>query len=591
MRLANAIHRCTAIVTIAVITIASPVTGSSAPVGTPVSASTPQPSGASVTMDGADAQLSNHFPGPAPDGAWAPTRTWLEDHALYVPPLVTPELVIAFPGRSGIHAFDRRTGEERWRLPDMAILAETSPAIAGDTLFVLAAEQGIQPGIVAIEVATGAHEMLPVSFIPDPTSGRRLIVVGETLLVPVLQGIMAIDASTGKQRWQFDLPEPGRIESSVLASEMRVVFTWGPFSAGEFRLTALELATGELAWERTARPWVSTIAGESLIGKDDGTIVGTDLAGGDVVWSIPSPFARTDGIATDGTSLVVVGDAGAAEFEIATGKIRWRAELPLAEDVGGEIVIAGETAVTFREGQVVIIDRASGEILQEFALQATTGGTVELNGVAIIDGVAYAGTGSGLVAYAGADDSTTMLPPISSGGFVSPSLGYTLSWDPAILFGTLEACNPGTGNQPDIVVIRPASLTGPQILGFVYAYPMSHFATGDPLQQQAREPMVETLRESDRGWIRVLDESTVSMVLPEDATMVQFAFDDPPQAFDDLTGFLIHVPIEGNDDVALFFELYVETEQMTELLLLVEAFIAGTSRSAGSPPTVCPDAG
>lgn len=156
-------------------------------------------------------------------------------------PVLAGSLVIQGNGMDGIVAYDRESGQERWRLP-VENGAEPSATLIRDRLFVGASDGNFY----SIEASTGQVQW---------TFGTKT----ENLAAPILdEGIVyflagnnvfyALDAATGQQLWLYSRQDTSQFAirgGSQAAIHNGVIYVG--FSDGS--LVALNAKTGASAWE------------------------------------------------------------------------------------------------------------------------------------------------------------------------------------------------------------------------------------------------------------------------------------------------------------------------------------------------------
>jgi outer membrane protein assembly factor BamB len=173
----------------------------------------------------------------------------------------------------GVIAWDRVTGQQRWRLEGLLATAiNASPVIAGDTVYVV---NGLTE-VIALDLATGAErwqvKLDPAGFDwGNATIGTPAIAQG-ILVVPTLyRDLVALDAATGHERWRF-AGTPSSLRTTHYRGAREAGFEASPVIAGELvwavdtagRLTAIELASGRLVWEHELG--VPALAGLAIAG-------------------------------------------------------------------------------------------------------------------------------------------------------------------------------------------------------------------------------------------------------------------------------------------------------------------------------------
>ncbi len=192
------------------------------------------------------------------------------------------------------------------------------------------------------------------------------------------EGVMAVDRSTGRVRWDTRVGE--RANAPVIVGGRAVASTW------EGSLTAFDLADGRVAW-RTALPGPAigpaatdgaavVVSWESMSGDAAGAVAveGADGrprwavslepggVGGPAIVALP---AAAGGGAAGAVVVLVAGDIAAHGLELADGTERWRT----ATDGRGSPEVPplplgdGEVLVAHRLAGMVLLDAGTGDSL------------------------------------------------------------------------------------------------------------------------------------------------------------------------------------------------------------------------------------
>ena len=339
------------------------------------------------------------FAGGASPTGLVPLWEHTEDGTMYLSsPLAVGDLIFGAscyldpPGSVGtVFCLDAATGEKRWLTDTKDGKAEfkgffSSPALTADgTSLVIG--QGLHldanAELVCLDAKTGAVRWLvktPLHIEGSPAIEGDIAVAGAGAIEagadhkpqgdPATTGnpgyVFGVRISDGKELWKYPLNDP---EGSPAIAEGIVYIGSGMNGAA---VAALRIAPDEelkaknldrLVW-KTETPHPATGA-VTLTG--DLVLVG--CGNGDFVFAAPKP-----------QGLVIA-------LEKATGKIRWKTELPDA--VLGAIAVSGDKAIApVRNGELVALDVATGRILwrQEDPAKRIS------NNAPILCGPAFAGT-------------------------------------------------------------------------------------------------------------------------------------------------------------------------------------------------------
>jgi outer membrane protein assembly factor BamB len=187
---------------------------------------------------------------------------------------------------------------------------------------------------------------------------------GDQIVVATDAGLAALDRATGTTRWLTDLGDRG--STAVAVGDRLVSTTWSR------RLAAVDRASGAAAWALDLPGQVydppAGGGGLAIASWDDGAaagVVAVDVATGELRWAAAVPGGGVSGAGVVGDSVIVVaGDAAAHALDLASGAPRWRAPLPGpgAPEVPPAAVGAGAVAVADRDGDLAVLDSASGEM-------------------------------------------------------------------------------------------------------------------------------------------------------------------------------------------------------------------------------------
>ena len=192
--------------------------------------------------------------------------------------------------------------------------------------------------------------------------------------------VVALDASSGRERWRQHTREPGNATEGsavVVAGEVIV--------AGDYNLVAFDRITGTFRWRFV--PAIGYAPGIFLGGVSRGLVFAGSPAGrvyavsaatGDLAWSTAIDDARTtvfqpvlDGadLVAGFTTRVAPNRGGVVVLDPITGGERWRTMFPLAADpllgtgsAGNPIVFGDVVIAASGDGTVYGFDRARGSI-------------------------------------------------------------------------------------------------------------------------------------------------------------------------------------------------------------------------------------
>ncbi len=295
--------------------------------------------------------------------------------------------------------------EQAWRYDADAAFGPAA-VVAADGVLIVATQKG---EIHAIEVETGKRR--GVGNLREPITGAPVL-TNRVLYAPVADGkrtLVAYDIERGERKWELRvgpheaglLLDGGTLVAAGLDGIVRgiepgsgeVRWTATPDSAAGFfaapvtmapgriavaddrgRVTALDLATGAVAWTRDlGLPVYASPAaggGRLFIPTTRGRFLALDAATGEAVWTFEAarPTVRFSPPAVSGNRIVVGSSDGMLRaLDATTGDVRWSfhsdgnfASAPL---VAGSVVYVGSMNET-----LYALDADSGEVLWQTEL-------------------------------------------------------------------------------------------------------------------------------------------------------------------------------------------------------------------------------
>lgn len=255
-------------------------------------------------------------------------------------PMVGPEVVVITDAgdEESIEAgappevttVDRATGERLWSRPGAEALA-----VLGDVVVVTGAERET----VGVDAVTGAERWSVHGHVVHPVDETA-----SDLVVQDAERLTAIDPTTGRTGWTA-LGEVVGVTSD--AAWVR--------RAGEAPIVRIALETGD------ATPIRGVSDVDAVVGEARGVVV---LAGGSTHWGVEGGTVawerevdRDDSFPTVGDGLLVEIEPDAVvAFDVVSGRVRWRAEVPdlyYAQPTAG-VVLASATDDT------IVLDADTG---------------------------------------------------------------------------------------------------------------------------------------------------------------------------------------------------------------------------------------
>lgn len=193
---------------------------------------------------------------------------WQADHASLrdVAPLLTADTVVAAT-EEGVVAYDRANGRVRWETR-LGERANTPVAAAGRV-----AVSTWEGSLVALDLSDGRlawrTKLGGPSLGPAASGGAAVVATFDS---GRMAGALAVDATSGRQRWSVPLPAGGVSAPAVAAGDTVVVV------AGDVAVHGLSLEDGSTRWRNEAKG-----AGSPEVPPlplPDGTVVAAHRQGG-----------------------------------------------------------------------------------------------------------------------------------------------------------------------------------------------------------------------------------------------------------------------------------------------------------------------
>lgn len=251
------------------------------------------------------------------------------DYHLRLQPLVDGERVFAANHRGRVEAFASETGEPLWRV-ELDTPLNTGPADGGELLLF-----GGMAEVIALNKRDGSEvwrEAVSSEVLSLPAWHREVVVVHG-----VDGRIFALDARSGKQRWQHQESVPslslrGTGNPVIIGDEGVLVGT----ASG--KLIALGLRDGQVLWEavvatprgRSELERIADIDADLAVADGvvyavsyQGKLAAMTLAGGQIIWS--RDIASSSGIVVDREQLYTTDSEGVVwALSRRNGATMWR---------------------------------------------------------------------------------------------------------------------------------------------------------------------------------------------------------------------------------------------------------------------------
>ena len=241
----------------------------------------------------------------------------------------TPEGEEAQPVDSGVAAFDLETQRPLWPPLPLDAVSRTGVTVDSERAFV-----GMNGGSVAAVDLTGGslawQQDLDAQLITSLAASDGLVIVGlqgDRDTAPV---IVALDASSGEERWRHEPTDAAAIVSapSVAAGRVHAVFT----GLSETTVVALDLSSGEQRWSRRVNAAFDVVAppvvaaGSVYVTDPRGQTRALDAATGEQRWDFAQNaiVLRTVPVLIGGYLLVPTLDGELGAIAVESGELVWR---------------------------------------------------------------------------------------------------------------------------------------------------------------------------------------------------------------------------------------------------------------------------
>ena len=352
--------------------VAAPATMIAIPTPTPDPAEVPaaaSENGAVVPMFRGNAARTGENPGPSPeDRPVVKWKTFVGGES-YASPVVGTDTVYVATKAGSLVALRLTNGSERWRTHVGDYVARTTPALAGETLFVAAGY-----ALLAIDAETGLERWsVPLRF----AGSCSPVVDGNLVFVATQEGhVSAFALETGEEVWHYRndnllFGSPAVAEGVVvIADEAGVV-------------TAIDARTGRELWQRPAGGEAFTTPaiarGMTFVATNEPSLTAFDLKTGSQLWR-RDVGGESSPAAGDGVVYVGGDDQSVRALDAATGETRWSS--PLGYTIRSSVTFADEvvyigsgptlTAIDLDDGSTLWTHVTGGDVTADLAVVAET---------------------------------------------------------------------------------------------------------------------------------------------------------------------------------------------------------------------------
>ncbi len=200
-------------------------------------------------------------------------------------PAVSRGVVYVGSHDGSLYALRAKSGREKWEFRTRAAIT-SSPAVS-DSMVYVGSEHG---ALYALNVRDGKevwHFNTDAAISSSPAVSDGVVYVGSHD-----HHLYALDAQSGRQRWKFKASGPVTTEAAV-AGDVVYCGSWdslgtpGAFGPSGHHLYALDARTGRQRWEFDPHGVVTSPAvagGNAYVGSDDGNLYAVDVRSGVEKW-------------------------------------------------------------------------------------------------------------------------------------------------------------------------------------------------------------------------------------------------------------------------------------------------------------------
>ncbi|EMA36927.1 pyrrolo-quinoline quinone [Halobiforma lacisalsi AJ5] len=245
------------------------------------------------------------------------TQRWSSSTPREPSPVTVDETAYAVvPDTDRVVAVDASSGRVRWErtIGDPRSIGTNRPAVRDGTVYVSS-----RPGdVVAVDAETGETRW---SVRPEPHADSALqyrnfrppTVTDVGIVVPEQKGVVLLDPSDGRLRWEY-VHGGNATDGSAAVADGTVFVTDGAGS-----LHAIDLESGEREWTADYGPDTDPVVADGVVylGYQVSELVAIDAETGDRRWTYKGATYFTQPIVGDGT-LYVLTDDGLLALEEAT---------------------------------------------------------------------------------------------------------------------------------------------------------------------------------------------------------------------------------------------------------------------------------
>jgi outer membrane protein assembly factor BamB len=264
--------------------------------------------------------------------------------------------VIVPLGSGDVHGIDLATGATQWTRP---LRATTAPATTGPLAML-----GSGADVMAVEASTGEERWRATVAAPV----RVLIGTPPAVYALTDTSVLALDAQTGRRLWSHALDRP----PSGLAVGTRAVAV-----ALENRVVQIARADGRLLWSRALEGTLTTPAWSDnlvVVGSAERMAWGLSGDSGDIEWTWRLG-ARVTGVAADRTQVYVATiDTLLRALNRGNGHQRWQQDTG-TRPLGAPVALDGAVLLTGLRPALAAYDIRTGAALGAFEITGVSSAT------------------------------------------------------------------------------------------------------------------------------------------------------------------------------------------------------------------------
>jgi outer membrane protein assembly factor BamB len=292
--------------------------------------------------------------------------------------------------RTGFLGFDPATGVVAWSVArDHGNVLSPAADPASDS--VLATEGTVRRGSALVALDPSSGRALWRRALPQPATSAVTVAGGQAVFGMRGNRVGAVDVASHVVRWTVAVG--GVIDSAPAVDGGRGFVTSSSTATARSRLSAIDMASGHLAWSHQATGFTSLVSAPSVVrGRvyaafGDATLRAFDATSGRRLWSSPlreaaSPFSAP---AVDATT-VYVNDrlGGLYALDARTGARRWDYQFDSTTLWGAPLLVGGVVYLGLDDGAIAAVSARSGRLVWSTRLRFGAIGSFGASGAQLI---------------------------------------------------------------------------------------------------------------------------------------------------------------------------------------------------------------